>query len=502
MQHWTGSMPSIVPGVILRDTSVISSEDDLQARDAGSGQIASDDGQSHARRGASQKRTRKARQGGKWAIRSVRGRVLILVGIVSLATPVIFVAASNISPNKSTDNNISKTADGTAVLSQSNALGSMAASLVPGSVATAAVPGSLASSRAAKKVAVKHSKSATSASSAATTSSGAAATAPAISGSGSVGAASSSGTITAGNSKANCVSADFPNGVFSQSLLDGITSSTGVTYNCLNAFNNPSSTWAEWDAPWMFTTASDGFDAWLAASPAHQMILGMDLIPESVSDNSNPLAWEQPCASGSYNQYATTLAKNLVSAGAGSVVIRLGIEANGNWEDDYVGTTSAEMSDWASCYDNEVTAMRAVSGASFLFVWNPNICTANIPITEWYPGNAYVDIIGADAYDKDCLTLKSVGQEGWEPYLTNSESNSTYPSLANIEAFAVASGKPMSFPEWGLESGQDDPTYVTDIAQMFNSDDFAYQSYFNNGGSIAPIGSSIPESTAAYARGF
>ena len=42
------------------------------------------------------------------------------------------------------------------------------------------------------------------------------------------------------------------------------------------------------------------------------------------------------CAAGSYNQYATTLAQNLVSYGAGNIVIRLGTEANGTWEADYV----------------------------------------------------------------------------------------------------------------------------------------------------------------------
>ena len=35
---------------------------------------------------------------------------------------------------------------------------------------------------------------------------------------------------------------------------------------------------------------------------------------------------------------ATTLAKNLVSYGAGGIVIRLGIEANGEWEADYTGS--------------------------------------------------------------------------------------------------------------------------------------------------------------------
>jgi hypothetical protein len=313
--------------------------------------------------------------------------------------------------------------------------------------------------------------------------------------------------IAAEDSKANCVSLNFPNGVFNQSIVNGISNSTGITYNCLNVFDNPMPTWADWENPWMFRIANDGWDAWLAASPEHQVIMGEDLIPQSVSNNSDPLTWEQPCADGAYNQYATALAGNLVSYGAGNTVIRLGLEANGSWEADYVGTTSTEMSDWGKCYANEVTAMRAVPGAHFLFVWNPNICTADIPLSMWYPGNSYVDIIGADTYDKDCGTLKTVAQEGWKSYSTDSSNSSArdpdFPSLVNIEAFAVAHGKPMSFPEWGLDTGDDDPAYVTDLAQMFKSDDFAYQSYFDsNDDGIAPLGSSIPKATATYAKAF
>jgi hypothetical protein len=309
--------------------------------------------------------------------------------------------------------------------------------------------------------------------------------------------------ITATNSKANCVSPDFPGGVVSQSILNSITSQTGYTYNCLNVFGNPEATWADWVSPWMFSSPSYGWDSWLAASTTHQAIMGFDLIPQSVSNTSNPLAWEASCANGSYNQYAKTLATNLLSYGAGSIVIRLGVEANGNWEADYVGTTSAEMSDWGKCYANEVTTMNAVSGTHFLFVWNPNICSANIPLSSWYPGNAYVNIIGADAYDVDCDTNQSVGQEGWSTYYTdNSNGNvraASYPSLSNIEAFAVAHYKPMSFPEWGLTAGDDDPAYVNGMTAMFNSDDFAFETYFDNGDDgIAQLGPSIPQSVTAY----
>ena len=317
-----------------------------------------------------------------------------------------------------------------------------------------------------------------------------------------------SSTITTGDSKADCITLKFPGGVLNQSMVNAVTAVTGVSYNCLEMFANPMQTWAQWETPWMFSTVGDGFDSWLRASSAHQVIMGMDLIPQAVMNNNDPLTWESACAAGDYNSEATTLAQNLVSYGAGGIVIRLGIEANGAWEADYTGSTTTELNDWAKCYDNEVTAMRAVSGTHFLFVWNPNICTQDFALDQWYPGNSYVDIIGADAYDQDCGTLKSVSQEGWSAYANDSSANTpndpNFPSVNNLEAFAVAHGKPMSFPEWGLGQGTpDDAAYVADMGQMFNNDDFAFESYFDtNDDSINPLGSSIPDATSAYSKAF
>jgi hypothetical protein len=315
-------------------------------------------------------------------------------------------------------------------------------------------------------------------------------------------------TVAAGDSKAHCITLGFRGGVLNQSEITAAHELTNITYNCLSTFANPAPDWTAWEAPWMFSTTSDGWDSWLKANPAHQAVVGIDLIPQSVSNNKNPLTWEQACAAGSYDAHATALAENLVSYGAGSIVIRLGIEANGSWEADYVGSTATEMSDWAKCYDNEVSTMRAVPGAHFLFVWNPNVCTANLPLDAWYPGNSYVDIIGIDAYDQDCSTQKTVSQEGWAAYSTDSASNPkndpNFPSLDNIEAFATANDKPLSFPEWGINSGKpDDSQYVTDMAQLFNNDKFSFESYFDtNDDGIAPLGSTIPDATAAYSQAF
>jgi hypothetical protein len=114
--------------------------------------------------------------------------------------------------------------------------------------------------------------------------------------------------VAVANSKANCITLGFRSGVINQSMITAANNLTGKTYNCLSTFANPMPTWADWVAPWMFATTSDGWDAWLAASTSHQAIVGIDLIPQEVSNISNPLIWEQACAAGSYDKYATKLA--------------------------------------------------------------------------------------------------------------------------------------------------------------------------------------------------
>jgi beta-mannanase len=314
------------------------------------------------------------------------------------------------------------------------------------------------------------------------------------------------GTVTNWNSKAHCITPALPNATLTQSALNSVTAVTGVSYNCVNTFANPSSSWGAWEQPWMLASPSYGYRSWLAASNTHQVILGLDLIPTAAS-NTNPLKWEQPCANGAYNGYAAQFARNLVSYGAGNIVIRLGPEGNGIWETDYIGSTSTEMTDWAKCYANEVDAMRSGANSHFLFVWSPNVCTAGNLLGDWYPGDRYVSIIGADTYDVDCGSKKNVAQEGWWAFYTSSSSWNSgslwFPSLANIEKFAIAHGKPMSFPEWGIDSGTDDSAFVTDMANMFQSDTFSYESYFDDGDAgTAPLGSATPNSTAAYRNAF
>jgi beta-mannanase len=227
------------------------------------------------------------------------------------------------------------------------------------------------------------------------------------------------------------------------------------------------------------------------------MVLGISLIPTSLQDTSDPLGWEQSCAAGDFNNYASELGTNLVAAGMQNSVIRLGWEMNGPWENDFVGNTTQEQNLWATCFDNEVTALRSVSGANFLIDWNPNSCTETIPYANYYPGNSYVDILGLDFYDQSCVTPNTA--------VSFSQLASLPSGLESFEAFAAAQGKPMSFPEWGLTSapGGDDPAYVDGVGSTVDNGDFAFQEYFDVvDGSATMLTSNTPLSDAAYQKYF
>jgi hypothetical protein len=260
---------------------------------------------------------------------------------------------------------------------------------------------------------------------------------------------------------------------------------------------NGAPTWAAWESPWI-TASQFGYTSWVAESPqTRELVLQVDLIPDSLENVNNPLSWEQSCAAGDFNSYATQLGANLVAAGLQNSVLRLGAEMNGAWEADFMGTTGQEQNLWATCFANEVTGLRQAAGEHFLIDWNPNACTQNVPYANFYPGNASVDILGLDLYDVGCDTPNT-------PINFTQLANETY-GLSSFKAFAAAQGKPMSFPEWGLATSpnDDDPAYIDGIGSTVANGDFAFEAYFDAGaGSSLPLGSGTPLSVVAFQKWF
>lgn len=251
---------------------------------------------------------------------------------------------------------------------------------------------------------------------------------------------------------------------------------TGQPVNCALLYNDTNTTWSEWVRPWFTEPASGDTDwrQWLRADPAaRRVVLSQEMVPSDVPSN-----WRELGAAGAYDGYARQLAANLVAAGMGNAVIRLGHEMNGTWYHDSLGNDPAQYRNWAVYWARFAKAMRSVPGARFLFDWNVNAGYRNVPLVSYYPGDSVVDVIGVDIYDS------GIPGNPRKPAVRWARLDSEPGGLAAIVTFARKHGKPLSFPEWGvvnLPNGGlgDDPAYVTGVADAVRDNDVVYQAYFD-----------------------
>lgn len=275
------------------------------------------------------------------------------------------------------------------------------------------------------------------------------------------------------------------------------TAATGIRYQCVEVFATAASTWSQWTHPWVLAPQY-GYTRWLAADPtARTVILTVNLVPNDVARSPS---WRASGAAGAFDPEARALARNLVAAGFGDSVIRLGPEMNGPWEVDWIGTAPAQWRDWARTFAQIVRSMRSVPGAHFLFDWNVNAGYKVLPLSGFYPGNSYVDIVGVDAYDESPVVLPPVGSPSRWTVLT------TEPlGLDEIYAFARAHDKPASVPEWGTISIHgDDGSYVQQMGRFVATHVVAYQAWYDVGdNNILPLNAkAAPRSLAAYVASF
>ena len=193
-----------------------------------------------------------------------------------------------------------------------------------------------------------------------------------------------------------------------------------------------------WVHPWYLNNLNDAAWSKWATAPGRQrqLVISQTLIPTALASRD----WRGDGAAGRYVTYARELASNLVAAGLGHTVLRLAPEMNGTWNIDNVGNTDKQMSQWAEFWRRTVQAMRSVPGAAFRFDWTINAAVRPIPLSDFYPGNSSVDIIGIDAYDQGV----SGGEPRW-PTIYNRPDG-----IADVLNFSRSHGKPLSIPEWGL----------------------------------------------------
>jgi hypothetical protein len=193
-------------------------------------------------------------------------------------------------------------------------------------------------------------------------------------------------------------------------------------------------------------------------------------------------------ATGAYNSYFTTLAQNLVAAGMGNSYLRVGWEFN---QTGYPWYAAGQPAAFVAYWQQIVTAMRSVPGAQFKFVWNPSrgdngskdLAMGNL--ASYYPGDAYVDMVGMDVYDTAWSVYPGATAE-FQKTLTKTW------GLNWLASFGAAHSKPLAIPEMGLGpfgatavngapfvgsgivSGGDDPTFFTSMFQWIAQNNVSF----------------------------
>ncbi len=191
-----------------------------------------------------------------------------------------------------------------------------------------------------------------------------------------------------------------------------------------------------------------------------QLMLGASLSPSKVTSGNyydRVQTWQQ-LASGEFDATWTAMATNLVADGLGSSVLRGAHEFNEPMFAHRVlpGEEAAFVAAWRRWHG----VVMAVPGANFHFNWNPTTGDYNgngLDTVACYPGDAYVDTIDLDLYDRwyprgtnsGARTLAEQ-QDKWQQMLTMN--TTTWRGLNYWRSFAVSHGKGMGFSEWGTGS--------------------------------------------------
>jgi glycosyl hydrolase family 26 len=238
--------------------------------------------------------------------------------------------------------------------------------------------------------------------------------------------------------------------------------------SCALVFNDSAADWQSWQRPWFLSSGNpdENWARWTTESgKGRTLVISQSLFPKNAGGD-----WLAAGARGDFAPHARALARNLVQAGLSHAIIRLAAEANGTWQPYSLGTTPQQQAQWREFWRRTAIAMRSVPGAHFRFDWCVNTAVRPIPLSNFYPGDDVVDIVGVDVYDFS----PGPGTAAWL------SSYSAPDGPGEVAGFARAHGKQLSIPEWGLSARApaDDPGFVDGLAQFVRNNDVAYQSYF------------------------
>ncbi len=198
----------------------------------------------------------------------------------------------------------------------------------------------------------------------------------------------------------------------------------------------------------------------------------------------------QATADGRNDAMFRRAATYLSDGGFDDAVIRLGWEFDGYW---FPWSAEGNCALWRSSFRRVHDIFTSVS-SKFRFDWSATSSYMRTGAACAWPGDSYVDFVGLDYYDQGLpVAIDSTTGTWADPVGTFDDQ--VLPNLRYQLDFAIAHGKPVSYPEWALSTGSslttgggDNPAFVQGMYEWMRKlpesgpGSLAYQAYFNEDG--------------------
>jgi hypothetical protein len=248
--------------------------------------------------------------------------------------------------------------------------------------------------------------------------------------------------------------------------------------------------YVNWD-----TTFPNPYHKWLHDTGHVPMLSVLSRTDAGVDVPWRTVADAQP-GSAAYNQLVTWATR--IKAWGGKVYVAFNHEPESKWN-----TSLGTSADFVAAYQKFVTVLRAQGATNAIPTWIMTAFSFQVKATDaraaakWYPGDAYVDVLGADAYN----SYMCDGNTGkW---------NTLASRITGFKAFgALHPTKPLWLPEYGSTEDPADAArkaqWITDAQNLFKSpgyEQFAGALYFDKyrtGTTCEWYVDSTPQALAAY----
>ena len=253
-----------------------------------------------------------------------------------------------------------------------------------------------------------------------------------------------------------------------------------------------------------------------AAKRPERPVVGVRLFPDNATDdspkNKGAAIWQEIAGStgrgvailGYWQQMVSSLAATLRP----DAILRVGWEMSAQnfpWTITVLDGTPTQIQ-WYKDSFARLAAMFRTAMPQAKIVWNPLNGGKHVGnITDYYPGNAYVDLVGPDIYDQFNPIFNDTQ---WASQIAQTYQGGPK-GLDQWRLWAASIGRPFCLPEWGCwyepsnaNYGQDNPFFITKMLGYIqaNKNDFGYESYFDEGPNAIASKSNMPLASAEYVR--